>query len=195
MNPLTLSDGRYCFYQWDTGRHLIVHDHNCTEVHFCNGSYDCSLVCEVKEHDGLRVVDVPDILLQESKSITAFAFVEANGGGYTRFAIVFPVRARRKPEDYVYTETERKNWEALDRRMAELEDDMEQQVAASVEKYLKDNPIDTGVQFKTDATLKLEDGILSVNTTNDMEQDNTLPITSAGVFATVGNIEALLKTI
>jgi len=51
------------------------------------------------------------------------------------------------------------------------------------------------VDFQVDETLKLENGILSVNTTNDMEQDNTLPITSAGVFATVGNIEALLKTI
>lgn len=51
------------------------------------------------------------------------------------------------------------------------------------------------VDFKVGETLKLENGILSVNTTNNMEQDNTLPITSAGVFATVGNIEALLKTI
>lgn len=52
------------------------------------------------------------------------------------------------------------------------------------------------VDFEVDnKTLKLENGVLSVNTTNDMEQDNTLPITSAGVFATVGNIEALLKTI
>lgn len=40
-----------------------------------------------------------------------------------------------------------------------------------------------------------EDGTLSVNTTNQMEQDNTLPITSAGVYTTVGNIEALLQTI
>lgn len=54
---------------------------------------------------------------------------------------------------------------------------------------------DGSVEFQTDETLTLENGILSVNTTNDMEQDNTLPITSAGVFATVGNIEALLKTI
>lgn len=51
------------------------------------------------------------------------------------------------------------------------------------------------VDFQVDETLSLKDGVLSVNTTNDMEQDNTLPITSAGVFATVGNIEALLKTI
>ena len=52
-----------------------------------------------------------------------------------------------------------------------------------------------GVDFVTDETLKLENGILSVNTTNDMEQDNTLPITSAGVYTAVGNIEVLLKTI
>ena len=51
------------------------------------------------------------------------------------------------------------------------------------------------VNFQVDKTLTLKDGVLSVNTTNDMEQDNTLPITSAGVFATGGNIEALLKTI
>lgn len=52
-----------------------------------------------------------------------------------------------------------------------------------------------GVDFRTDETLKLENGVLSVNTTDQMEQDNTLPMTSAGVYATVGNIEALLKTI
>lgn len=40
-----------------------------------------------------------------------------------------------------------------------------------------------------------EDGTLSVNTTDQMEHDNTLPITSAGVYTTVGNIEVLLKTI
>lgn len=61
------------------------------------------------------------------------------------------------------------------------------------EKFLEQIP--SGVDFKTDRTLKLEDGVLSVNTTDQMEQDNTLPITSAGVYATVGNIEVLLKTI
>ena len=54
----------------------------------------------------------------------------------------------------------------------------------------------SGTSFTTDETLTLgADGILSVNTTDRMEQDNTLPITSAGVYAAVGNIEALLKTI
>lgn len=67
-------------------------------------------------------------------------------------------------------------------------------IQETIEEYLEENPID-GVSFETDHTLTLKDGILSVNTTDQMEQDNTLPITSAGVFATVGNIEALLKTI
>lgn len=69
------------------------------------------------------------------------------------------------------------------------------QIDNAVEKYLKDNHPSGGVLFETDDTLKLVDGVLSVNTTYDMEKDNTLPITSAGVYATVGNIEALLKTI
>ena len=36
---------------------------------------------------------------------------------------------------------------------------------------------------------------LEVDTANDVEQDNTLPITSAAVYTTVGNIEILLGTI
>ena len=51
------------------------------------------------------------------------------------------------------------------------------------------------VNFAVDKTLTIKNGILSVNTTDLMERDNTLPITSAGVYATVGNIEALLNTI
>lgn len=68
-------------------------------------------------------------------------------------------------------------------------------VAKAVEDYLRENPPSGGVQFETDTSLSLKEGILSVNTTDLMEQNNTLPITSAGVYATVGNIEALLKTI
>lgn len=54
-----------------------------------------------------------------------------------------------------------------------------------------------GVNFTTDATLNLdpETKILSVNTANSPEADNTLPITSAAVHTTVGNIEILLQTI
>lgn len=53
-----------------------------------------------------------------------------------------------------------------------------------------------GTNFTTDNTLILgEDGVLRVNTTNEMAADNTLPITSAGVYTQVGNIAVLLDTI
>lgn len=68
-------------------------------------------------------------------------------------------------------------------------------VESAVKEYLEANPPSDGVNFEVDKTLKLEGGILSVNTTNDVNQDNTLPITSAGVATTVGNIEILLTTI
>lgn len=53
-----------------------------------------------------------------------------------------------------------------------------------------------GTSFTTDETLTLSaDGVLSVNRAFTVEQDNTLPVTSAAVHVEVGNIDALLKTI
>ena len=77
--------------------------------------------------------------------------------------------------------------------MAEL-DKVNSDIGTAVAEYLKDNPI-KGTEFETDETLTLKDGILSVNTADIVEQDNTLPITSAAVHTTVGNIEALLSAI
>ena len=52
-----------------------------------------------------------------------------------------------------------------------------------------------GTSFITDNTLNFINGVLSVNTASTVEEDNTLPITSAAVAASVGNIEIILKTI
>lgn len=69
-------------------------------------------------------------------------------------------------------------------------------IEKAVSDYLEENPVETGVQFTTDETLSLsEDKVLSVNRADEVEQDNTLPITSAAVYETVGNINALLATI
>lgn len=43
--------------------------------------------------------------------------------------------------------------------------------------------------------LDVETNTLSVDTADKVEQDNTLPVTSAAVYTTVGNINALLGTI
>lgn len=52
-----------------------------------------------------------------------------------------------------------------------------------------------GMAYDIGHGLKVENNVLLVDTAQDVEQDNTLPITSAAVHTTVGNIEILLKTI
>ena len=60
-----------------------------------------------------------------------------------------------------------------------------------------DMPGGGGTAYTIGHGLKLdaETNTLSVDTADKMEQDNTLPITSAAVYVEVGNINALLKTI
>ena len=49
--------------------------------------------------------------------------------------------------------------------------------------------------FTTDETLSFVNNVLSVNVATEPDPDNTLPISSAAVATTVGNIEILLQTI
>ena len=54
-----------------------------------------------------------------------------------------------------------------------------------------------GTTYSIGHGLKLdpETNVLSVDTAGSVEEDNTLPITSAAVYVTVGNIDAILATI
>lgn len=45
------------------------------------------------------------------------------------------------------------------------------------------------------ANLLVEGGVLRVDTAENVEQDNTRPVTSAAVHTQLGNVEALLKNI
>ena len=73
----------------------------------------------------------------------------------------------------------------------------------AVNKYLDENPVRVDIATSEKAGIVTvgknlsitEDGVLSVDTTDSAEQDNTKPITSAGVNLVVGNINALLAII
>lgn len=62
-----------------------------------------------------------------------------------------------------------------------------------VDDYLKANP-PSPVKAGNGLSMA-EDGTLSVDTADKAEKDNTKPITSAGVYTEIGNINALLATI
>lgn len=107
-----LEDGRKQFYQWDIDRKLIVEDETIKEVHFCNRTDNCSLVCKPYLENGQYLVDVPNILLQTAWKIRVYAYI-----GYTKHEECFEVIARTKPADYIYTETEVLTWEVYEKKL------------------------------------------------------------------------------
>ena len=108
-------DGREHFWQWDLDCKLIVADASIKQVHFCNRSSECSLVCLVYEENGQFLVNVPNILLQSDRNIHAYAY-----DGVTKYEACLKVYARCKPADYVYTETEALTWKSLDDKINAL---------------------------------------------------------------------------
>lgn len=138
----SILDGRTNFYQWDINQKLIVNDNTVKQVHFCNKTDDCALVCEVYKENGLNVVNVPNILLQNDWDIRAYAYCS----NYTKIEKRFKVLARSKPESYSYTETEVKTWEALEQRVIDLEVNgvPQETIKDSIDNYFKENPIEAG---------------------------------------------------
>ena len=102
-------DGREHFWQWDLNQKLIVEDPTVNEVHFSNRADKDSLVVEVYEDNGLRVANVPNILLQEDLKIKVYAY----SVDHTKHEAWFYVTTKSKPADYVYTETEVKDYNSL----------------------------------------------------------------------------------
>lgn len=125
-------DGRAHFFQWDVDRKLIVEDKAIVEVHFCNRTTDCSLVCATYELDGATVVNVPNILLQDNWDIHAYAYC---GENYTKTEEVFEVKTRSKPDDYVYTETEIITIARIEEMIAGIAEDVESFTLQYIEEH------------------------------------------------------------
>lgn len=102
-------DGREHFWQWDLNQKLIVEDPTINEVHFNNRADRDSLPVEVYEENGLRLANVPNILLQEDLKIKVYAY----SVNHTKHEAWFYVTTKSKPADYVYTETEVKDYNSL----------------------------------------------------------------------------------
>lgn len=135
----TILDGRKHFYQWDIDRKLIVADKSIEEVHFSNRADGEALICATYLQGDVLLVDVPNILLQDNWRISAYAYDE----NHTRFEETYDVKRRSKPADYVYTETEIKNYDDLTQRIEQIEENgiSDAAVENAVEKYLEENDI------------------------------------------------------
>ena len=115
-------------WQWDTDRKIKIQtweNRSVTEAHFSIVGSDQALVLDVYEENGEMFSNIPNILLQQEEKIRIY-LVDNNRtvGDHTESII-----PRTKPDDYVYTETEIKNYEALEKKiptkMSQLENDIE----------------------------------------------------------------------
>ena len=96
-------NGKVFFYQWELNQRLIVEE-NCTTVLFSNGTREKALPVEVKQENGKKYADVPNVLLQTAADLHAYAWDDGATSVIAHF--VFAVEPMPKPDKYIYTETE-----------------------------------------------------------------------------------------
>lgn len=159
-------DGRTHFWQWDTDCKLVVEDSSIQQVHFCNRSSECSLVCLTYKENEQLLVNVPNILFQSDRDIHVYAY-----NSFTKYEECFKIFARCKPSDYVYTETEVATWEQLDERITVLEKGgvSEEALAGAIADYFVAHPIEdelTDYAKKTDVATAVSDKVTNEQLSN-----------------------------
>lgn len=116
---ITIADGRGALWQWDTGRRLRVDDSSVKQVHYQNRCFGRSVDVDVGA-DGTAII--PDELLQDWHTLTAYAYVTDDTGAYTMVRVDFAVHKRARPSDYVYTPTEHAGFDRLRAEIGDLDD-------------------------------------------------------------------------
>lgn len=116
---MRLKNGENHLTQWDRHQILVFSEYPAgTEIHMWCDFFDNALKFEL---DSNREVVVPDILLQTSGMLRICVYVTNKyNTSYTEVRYLIPVKARPRPEDYVYTPEETKLWEQkLDKNLGE----------------------------------------------------------------------------
>lgn len=115
---ITIADGRGALWQWDTGRRVKITDGDgVKQVHYQKRALGRSVDVDVGA-DGTAII--PDELLQDYHTLTAYAYVTDDAGGYTKVQQDFAVYKRPKPSDYIYTPTEHAGFDRLRAEIGEL---------------------------------------------------------------------------
>lgn len=115
---ITIADGRGALWQWDTGRRLRVGS-GVEQIHYQNRVLGGTIDVDVGT-DGTAII--PDELLQDWHTLTAYAYVTDDTGAYTMVQQDFIVHKRAKPAGYVYTPTDQMTLQTIQRQIGDLAD-------------------------------------------------------------------------
>lgn len=165
-------------FQWDLNQEVVVEDAAVKYVHFSNASGLRALVVEVVNGKA----NIPNILLQEAWDIKAYGFC----GECVRESLVINVKARTKPDDYIYTETECKTWDEFEQRITALEENMDETVINAIVSYLEQNPIQPGATEEQAA--QIEQNKNDIQELKEKEVDLTGYATEEYVTDQIGSI-------
>lgn len=113
---ITIADGRGALWQWDTGRRLRVGS-GVEQIHYQNRALGGSVDVDVGT-DGTAII--PDELLQDCHTLTAYAYVTDDTDAYTMVQQDFAVHKRAKPAGYVYTPTDQMTLRTIQRQIGDL---------------------------------------------------------------------------
>lgn len=193
---ITIADRRGELWQWDTGRRVKITDGDgVKQIHYQNRCFGCSVDVDV-EDDGTAII--PAELLQDWHPLTAYAYITDDTGAYTMVQQDFIVHKRAKPAGYVYTPTEHAGFDRLRSEIGNLDDlatEDKSTIVAAINEAARSGGGGTKYQIGNGLILDAKTNTLAVDTADAVERDNTKPITSAGVYLEIGNINALLATI
>lgn len=105
-------------YQWDTDVEVSV-NYPCEIQYAAVGSTE-TLIQEPQERDGWFVGQIPNILLQECRDI--FIYTNGEDDMNTHESKRVSIIRRAKPDDYVYTETEVKDYDTLAAQLGDIQE-------------------------------------------------------------------------
>lgn len=106
-------------WQWDRNRRLIcvgMDDPLAWQVHMASphDDTDAYVLLPYRAEDGEICVDIPNVLLQKPGLVAVYAYHVATKEKHTHTCYTFSVNRREMPADYVYTETELWDWQAIE---------------------------------------------------------------------------------
>ena len=105
-------------YQWDINQKVVVERLAVgDEVHYVMPNEEV-LICSVYESHGLILADIPNIVLQSAGLIKTYEVKRADDGtNINTYRSAIRILERPRPTDYIYTETDTKNFHTLSRQI------------------------------------------------------------------------------
>lgn len=122
---IKLENNKSALYQWDLNMRVILTNIPVgVEVQYSNTNdnmdeYGGTAVSY--SENGYVYADIPNKTLQISGIVLVYIYIQDNDKSWTEFKTEIIVLPRKKPTNYVYTETEIKTFESLEKRIENLE--------------------------------------------------------------------------